>query len=91
MTDNQLIDDSALDVAVKWTLEAQDKGERFIKEFGVRHIIAAYVDALPKRERDYELRNMLNAAIDHLCDNRPVPAYEWINNIRTHLEKKGII
>jgi len=48
MTENlskSLIDSEAVKAAVKWTLDAQERGDRFIKEFGVQNIIEAYENA----------------------------------------------
>lgn len=88
---NSLIDECGLEAAANYALEAQGRGERFLKEIGVGQIIQAYLAALPKKERDFELFNMVNACRQHLLENKPVSAYVWLGNIEGHLKNRGDI
>lgn len=89
---NGLIDGKGLDAAVKWSLAAKDRDEQFLKEFGVRQIIEAYLSELPKKKKkDIYLANMVRQVRAYLQENNPVMAYELINGIKKVLEEKGDI
>jgi hypothetical protein len=86
-----LIDNSGLDAAVKWSLKAQERGDRFLKEFGVKQIIEAYLNGLPTKFKDDHLENMIRRCNEELQQNHPVMAWTWLRDIRQRLIDREII
>lgn len=87
----ELIDERGLEAAAAFALEAQARGDRFLKEIGVEQIVRAYLSGIPEKPKDVHLANMIQQVRSYLQANNPVMAYGWINDINRHLEEQGVI
>lgn len=60
------IDKKGADAAIKFTMAAQEKGDRFIKEFGVQQIIEAYENG---KEQTYKWQYYVEKTALYCQDN----------------------
>lgn len=86
-----LIDEKGLESAAQFALEAEARGDRFLKEIGVQQIIEAYLKGIPEKAPDYRLQNILKCCESDLQANKPVLAWTWLKDAERHLAEKGII
>lgn len=88
---NDLIDERGLEAAAAFALEAQNRGDRFLKEIGVEQIIRAYLGGIPPKLKDGLLDNLIQQVRSYLQENSPVMAYQCVNKVKEHLQRRGDI